>query len=59
VTVQLPEAPWITLQPAAGVMNETVLEALDHLMVLAADNGIKLVLTLAGLRCHAAVCCML
>ncbi|KAI3431367.1 hypothetical protein D9Q98_004424 [Chlorella vulgaris] len=44
---ELAEAPWITLQPAAGVMNETVLEALDHLMVLAADNGIKLVLTLA------------
>lgn len=46
--LQLEPLPWLTLQPAPGVLDEAVLEGLDYLLSLAASHGIKLVLTLAG-----------
>ncbi|EFN53900.1 hypothetical protein CHLNCDRAFT_136075 [Chlorella variabilis] len=44
---ELEPLPWLTLQPAPGVLDEAVLEGLDYLLSLAASHGIKLVLTLA------------
>ncbi|KAI7838614.1 hypothetical protein COHA_007621 [Chlorella ohadii] len=47
VPANMSEPPWVTLQPEPGVLNETVLQALDHILDLAQQNGVKLVLTLA------------
>jgi len=46
--LQMHEAPWVTLQPAPGQYNETVLQALDVLLDLASRYGVLLTLRMAG-----------